>query len=368
MCPAITSMRRFFTTRGSRTRDSRARTRRNISSSFLQSKRRESGTPWSPRHANASVNPSSAPSVLPWIFLWPMPASVEPDRRNSRDHSNSRLQASTPYQDLDDNVADDPQKPDSIHGGGDAGGAGRIGRGESVRGGDAQNGRPRGERVERGEDTSAVIREDNWRGDNAHARYGAGEIQANRDSRAKYFDVFSGQSRRVELNRDELKRCVAATDTCREVAAIPDDCRWGEIDGYRPAGVTSCGGGELGTAGGGEALHGERRNDKAALRHLQIDGLAERPGGAGGQQNGGAIAAEGEGAIAGRRCGDSDGLIIKLQILAEIAERIAADDWALTVAVTEVALAGLGVVNPCGVVMTKLAVPDASEWNLVDAK
>ena len=41
---------------------------------------------------------------------------------------------------------------------------------------------------------------------------------------------------------------------------------------------------------------------------------------------------------------------------------------ALTVAATEVALAGLGVVNPGGVVMTKLVVPDASGWNAVDAK
>jgi len=41
---------------------------------------------------------------------------------------------------------------------------------------------------------------------------------------------------------------------------------------------------------------------------------------------------------------------------------------ALTVAVTEVALAGLGAVNPGGVVMTKLVVPDASGWNVVDAK
>ena len=34
----------------------------------------------------------------------------------------------------------------------------------------------------------------------------------------------------------------------------------------------------------------------------------------------------------------------------------------------EVALAGFGVVNPAGVVMTKLVVPDASGWNVVDAK
>src|SRR5712664_2602636 len=41
---------------------------------------------------------------------------------------------------------------------------------------------------------------------------------------------------------------------------------------------------------------------------------------------------------------------------------------AATVTVMDVALGGLGVVNPGGVVMNKLVVPDASGWNVVDAK